>query len=66
MNELEFQIVTKFVGRLKQELQDEIVYVIWDMGTMFTNSKRLKNGNNVLFLELNRDNSLVCRIDETV
>lgn len=33
MEELEFQIVAKYIGRLKQEIQDEIVEMIWDLGT---------------------------------
>lgn len=66
MDELEFQTVTKYVGRLKQELQDGIVDTIWDMGTTVTNAKKLKYGSNVLFLEFNRDNSSVCIIDQKV
>lgn len=66
MDELEFQIVTKYVGRLKQELQDEIIDVIWDMGIAVTNAKKLKNGSNVLFLKFNRDNSSMCIIDQKV
>lgn len=42
MEELEFQIVAKYIGRLKQEIQDEIVEMIWDLGTMVTGAKKLE------------------------
>lgn len=42
MDEPKFQTVTNYLGRLKQELQDEIVYAIWDMDTTVTMAKKLK------------------------
>lgn len=42
MDESEFRIATKYLGDLKQELQDEIVDAIWDMGIMVTTAKKLE------------------------
>lgn len=42
MNESEFRTTTKYLGNLKQELQDEIVDVIWDIGIMVTTAKKLE------------------------
>ena len=42
MDQPEFQAVTKYLGMLKQELQDKIVNTIWDMGTEVTRAKRLE------------------------
>lgn len=66
MDESEFRIATKYLGDLKQELQDEIIDAIWDMGIMVTTAKKLEEQKQHVFLEFNRDNSLVCRIDQIV
>lgn len=42
MKEPQFRTVTKYIGELKQELQDEIVVVIWDMGTFVARAKKLE------------------------
>ena len=42
MDELEFRTITKYLGRLKQELQDEIVDAIWDIGTAVARAKKLE------------------------
>lgn len=42
MDEPKFQTVTKYLSRLKQELQDEIVDAIWDMDTTVAMAKKLK------------------------
>lgn len=42
MDELEFPTVTKYLDGLKQELQDEIVGAIWDIGTIAIRAKKLE------------------------
>lgn len=42
MDEPKFQTVTNYLGRLKQELQDEIVDAIWDMDTTVAMTKKMK------------------------
>ena len=42
MDEPEFRTVTKYLGGLKQELQDEIVDVIWDIGTAVDRANKLE------------------------
>lgn len=66
MDEPEFQTITKYLGGLKQELQDKIVDAIWDMGTVVTREKKLKEPKQRLFLEFRISNLLACKIDQAV
>lgn len=45
MDKLELWIVAKYLGGLKQEIQDQIVNAIWDMGT----KKLEERKQNVVF-----------------
>lgn len=42
MDKPELWIVAKYLGGLKQEIQDEIVNAIWDMGTTIARAKKLE------------------------
>lgn len=42
MDKLELWIVAKYLGGLKQEIQDQIVNAIWDMGTTIARAKKLE------------------------
>lgn len=45
MDKLELWIVAKYLGGLKQEIQDQIVNAIWDMGTQKLEERK----QNVVF-----------------
>lgn len=38
-----FLRVTKYLGELKQEIQDEIVDTVWDMGSVVARAKKLED-----------------------
>ena len=42
MDKLGFWTVTKYLGGLKQEIQDEIVDAIWDMRTTIAKANKLE------------------------
>lgn len=42
MNELEFHTITKYLGKLKQKIQNEIIDMIQDMDTATTGEKKLE------------------------
>lgn len=38
-----FLRVTKYLGELKQEIQDDIVDTVWDMGSVVARAKKLED-----------------------